>query len=60
MQQNSWYMTAGYVDFAPLVDGRVEVEKVDEETYIFHIECYDDLGNKIAGVFTGKGKFIEW
>ena len=60
MQQNSWYMTAGYVDFAPLVDGSVEVEKVDAETYIFNIECYDDLGNKIAGVFTGKGKFIEW
>ena len=53
-------MTAGYVDFAPLVDGSVEVEKVDAETYIFNIECYDDLGNKIAGVFTGKGKFIEW
>ena len=60
MQQNSWYMTAGYVDFAPLVDGSVEVEKVDAETYIFRIECYDDLGNKIAGVFKGKGKFIEW
>ncbi len=60
MQQNSWYMTAGYVDFAPLVDGSVNVEKVDNETYIFTIDCHDDLGNKISGVFKGKGKFVEW
>lgn len=60
MQQNSWYMTAGYADFAPLVDGSIEVEKVDDETYIFTIDCHDDLGNKISGVFKGKGKFTEW
>lgn len=60
MQQNSWYMTAGYADFAPLVDGSIEVEKVDDETYVFTIDCHDDLGNKISGVFKGKGKFTEW
>ena len=60
VQQNSWYMTAGYVDFAPLVEGSVKVEKGESDLYIFTIDTVDDKGNAIKGVFKGFGEFIEW
>ena len=60
MQVNTWYMTAGYLDFAPLVDGTIVVEKDDADVYTFTINCIDDEGNKISGVFRGTGKFTEW
>ena len=60
MQQNSWYMTAGYVDFAPLVRGTVKVEKESETIYIFTIDTVDDRGNAIKGTFRGSGEFIDW
>lgn len=60
MQQNSWYMTAGYIDFAPLISGSVTVEKESDDTYIFTIDTIDDKGNHIEGTFRGKGEFIEW
>ena len=60
LQENSWYMTAGYVDFAPLVDGSVTVEKGTSGEYIFTLDTVDDRGNAIQGVFKGYGEFIEW
>ena len=60
MQTNTWYMTAGYADFAPLVDGTIKVEKDENDVYTFSIDCIDDKGHKIAGKFRGTGKFTEW
>lgn len=60
MQTNTWYMTAGYLDFAPLVDGKIVVEKDENDVYIFTIDCVDDEGHRISGVFRGTGEFIEW
>ena len=60
MQQNSWYMTAGYIDFAPLVRGSVKVEKQSESVYIFTIDTVDDMGHSIRGTFKGSGEFIDW
>ena len=60
MQTNTWYMTAGYLDFAPLVDGTITVEKDNYDIYTFTIDCIDDEGNRISGVFRGTGKFTEW
>ena len=60
LQTNTWYMTAGYLDFAPLVDGTIVVEKDDADVYTFTIDCVDDEGNRISGVFRGTGKFVEW
>lgn len=60
MQQNSWYMTAGYINFAPLVRGSVEVKKESESVYIFTIDTVDDKGNSIRGTFKGSGEFIDW
>jgi hypothetical protein len=60
MQQNSWYMTAGYINFAPLVRGSVKVEKESEGVYIFTIDTVDDMGNAIKGKFRGSGEFIDW
>ena len=60
MQQNSWYMTAGYINFAPLVDGTVIVEMEGEDLYKFTIDTVDDKGNAIKGVFKGHGQFTEW
>ena len=60
MQQNSWYMTAGYVDFAPLSRGTIKVEKESEYVYIFTIDTVDDKGNAIKGTFRGNGEFIDW
>jgi hypothetical protein len=60
MQQNSWYMTAGYIDFAPLVRGSVKVEKESDKVYIFTIDTVDDMGNAIRGTFKGSGEFIDW
>ena len=60
MQQNSWYMTAGYVDFAPLVRGSIKVEKVNDTTYLFTLDTVDNRGNAIKGTFRGKGEFIDW
>ena len=60
MQTNTWYMTAGYLDFAPLVDGTITVEKDENDLYTFTIDCVDDEGHKISGKFRGTGKFTEW
>ena len=60
MQQNSWYMTAGYIDFAPLISGKIIVEKDDADLYTFTIDTVDDMGNVIKGVFRGRGEFMEW
>lgn len=60
MQQNSWYMTAGYIDFAPLVRGTIKVDKESEYVYIFTIDTVDDRGNAIRGTFRGEGEFIDW
>lgn len=60
MQVNTWYMTAGYLDFAPLVDGKIVVEKDANDVYTFTIDCVDDEGHRISGVFRGTGEFIEW
>ena len=60
LQTNTWYMTAGYLDFAPLVDGTITVEKDENDLYTFTIDCVDDEGNKISGKFRGTGQFIEW
>jgi hypothetical protein len=60
MQTNTWYMTAGYLDFAPLVDGTITVEKDENDLYTFTIDCVDDEGNKISGKFRGTGQFTEW
>ena len=60
MQQNSWYMTAGYIDFAPLIRGTIKVERQSDEVYIFTIDTVDDKGNAIKGVFRGRGEFIDW
>ena len=60
MQQNSWYMTAGYIDFAPLVRGSVKVEKESDDTYIFTIDTVDDMNHSIRGTFKGSGEFIDW
>ncbi len=60
MQQNSWYMTAGYINFAPLVRGSVNVKKESESVYIFTIDTVDDKGNSIRGTFKGSGEFIDW
>jgi hypothetical protein len=53
-------MTAGYIDFAPLVRGSVKVEKESDEIYIFTIDTVDDKGNAIKGIFRGHGQFIDW
>ena len=60
MQTNTWYMTAGYLDFAPLIDGTITVTKDDADVYTFVIDCVDDEGHKISGTFRGMGEFIEW
>ena len=60
LQANSWYMTAGYVDFAPLISGTVTVTKDDADIYTFVIDTTDDKGNRIYGTFKGQGEFIEW
>ncbi len=60
LQQNSWYMTAGFVNFAPLIEGSVIVEKDDSEIYTFTIDTIDDKGNNVKGVFKGQGKLTEW
>lgn len=60
MQTNTWYMTAGYHDFAPLVDGVITVEKDENDLYTFTIDCVDDEGHKISGKFRGTGQFTEW
>lgn len=60
MQQNSWYITAGYINFAPLIEGSVIVEKDGSDIYTFTIDTIDDKGNAIKGVFKGRGQFIEW
>ena len=60
MQQNSWYMTAGYIDFAPMVRGSIKVENLGGSTYLFTIDTVDDKGNAIKGTFEGDGEFIDW
>ena len=53
-------MTAGYVDFAPLVRGTIEVERESEGVYIFTLDTVDDRGNAIRGRFRASGEFIDW
>lgn len=60
MQVNSWYIEAGYLNFAPLIGGQVKVEKDDYDIYTFTIDCIDDRGNRVSGKFCGTGQFIEW
>lgn len=60
LQQHTWYMTAGYIDFAPMVAGTITVSKDDNDIYTFLIDCIDDKGYRISGTFKGKGQFIEW
>ena len=60
MQQNSWYMTAGYIDFAPLVRGSIKVEQESDNVYLFTLDTVDDRGNAIKGTFRGSGEFIDW
>jgi hypothetical protein len=60
MQVNTWYITAGYADFAPLVNGTITVESDDMINYTFTIDCEDDKGNKVSGKFRGTGEFIDW
>ena len=60
MQQNSWYMTAGYINFAPLVRGSIKVEQESDNVYLFTLDTVDDKGNAIKGTFRGSGEFIDW
>lgn len=60
MQQNSWYITADYANFAPIVSGTIKVESEDGVNYAFTIDVKDDSGNAIRGMFKGYGKFTEW
>jgi hypothetical protein len=60
MQQNSWYMTAGYINFAPLVRGSIKVEQESDSVYLFTLDTVDDRGNAIKGTFRGSGEFIDW
>ena len=60
MQQNSWYIEAGYTTFAPLINGEIKVEKDGYDIYTFTINCTDEQGYKISGTFRGTGQFIEW
>ena len=52
-------MTAGYVEFAPLVRGSITVAK-EGDMYIFTLDTADDRGNIIRGTFKGSGEFIDW
>ena len=60
MSVHSWYNTAGYIDFAPLIKGSVKIEKDGTGMYIFTIDMVDDKGNAIKGTFRGSGEFIDW
>lgn len=60
MQQNSWYITADYSDFAPMISGTVKVESEDGINYTFTVDVMDDSGNAIRGTFKGYGEFTEW
>lgn len=60
MQQNSWYITADYTNFAPMIRGTVKVESEDGINYTFTIDVKDDSGNAIRGTFKGYGEFTEW
>lgn len=60
MQQNSWYITADYTNFAPMIRGTVKVESEDGINYTFTIDVKDDAGNAIRGTFKGYGEFTEW
>lgn len=39
-------------DFAPIVDGTIEIQVVDTNVYNITINVYDDLNNNITGTFT--------
>lgn len=60
MQQNSWYITADYANFAPIISGTIKVESEDGVNYAFTIDVKDDSGNAIRGMFKGYGEFTEW
>ena len=60
LQQNSWYITADYIDFAPMMSGTIKVESEDGVDYTFTIDVKDDSGNAICGTFKGWGEFTEW
>lgn len=55
---SSWYYyhdNALYVsEYAPFVDGWVEIQKSDKETYTITFSLYDDLKNNITGTFTSE------
>lgn len=53
---SSWYYyqdnSMNISEYAPLVDGWVEIQVNDEDTYIITLSAYDDLNNNITGTFT--------
>lgn len=53
---SSWYYykdNALYIsEFAPIVDGWVDIQKNDEGTYTITFDVYDDLNNNITGTYT--------
>ena len=55
---SSWYYyhdNALYIsEYAPFVDGWVEIQKSDKETYTITFSLYDDLKNNITGTFTSE------
>ena len=53
---SSWYYykdNALHIsEFAPIVDGWVDIQKNDEGTYAITFDVYDDLNNNITGTYT--------
>ena len=52
----SWYYyqasSLNISEFAPLVDGWVEIQIHDEYSYTIKFDVYDDLNNHITGIYT--------
>lgn len=53
---HSWYYhrtnSVDISEFAPLVDGWLEIQVTDGEVYTITLDAYDDLNNNITGTFT--------
>ena len=53
---SSWYYykdNALYIsEFAPIVDGWVDIQQNDKGTYTITFNVYDDLNNNIIGTYT--------
>ncbi len=53
---SSWYYyrenALNISEYAPIVDGWVEIQKNDEGTYTITFDVYDDLNNNITGTYT--------